>query len=154
MCVCGALPLPQFECIVDRMRESIAGKLWRLLVVDSRLIDHLDRLKREFLFALRSPEAAGVDAAAAAATDAVKPGGITTATPVYVVESPLHLVLTPSAMERYAELHGFLAYLRTISCELMDRCVSLLCVLSWWSTPPWPVGVVAAVWLFGCVAVR
>lgn len=99
MCVC-AFPR-QVECTIDRLRETVSSKVWRLLVVDSHLLDHLDAIKRTFLFT--RPEDDGEEK------------------PVYAVHSPLHLVLTPSAMERYAELHTFMSRLRNVSFQLQNR---------------------------------
>jgi hypothetical protein len=43
---------PQLECTLDRLREVVAARLWRLLVVESCLLEVLTALKRDYLQAL------------------------------------------------------------------------------------------------------
>ncbi len=96
------------ECTFDRIREVVAGRLWRLLVVESRLMEHLVQLKRDYLLALIS----------------VPAGGGSGAEDVHVSfepKSPLHLVLTPSVLARYDELFQFILKLKRVSSALQDR---------------------------------
>ena len=96
----------QLECTFDRIREVVASRLWRLLVVESRLMEHLLTLKRNYLLAL---------------LPAVAAGGTPDLHVSHDVKSPLHLVLTPSVLARYDELFQFMLKLKRVSSALQAR---------------------------------
>ena len=98
----------QLECTFDRIREVVAARLWRLLVVESRLLEHLHTLKRDYLLAQ-------LPAVVAGSTDDIHV--------TFEAKSPLHLVLSPAVLARYDELFQFMLKLKRVSSALQDRCV-------------------------------
>ncbi len=95
------------ECTFDRIRDVVASRLWQLLVVESRLLEHLTTLKRNYLLALLP------DAVESTAEVHV----------VYEVKSPLHLVISPTSLQRYDELFQFMLRLKRVSNALQERSV-------------------------------
>ena len=77
----------QLECTFDRIREVVAARLWRLLVVESRLLEHLHTLKRDYLLAQ-------LPAVVAGSTDDIHV--------TFEAKSPLHLDPTTSSRQQMA----------------------------------------------------
>jgi hypothetical protein len=87
-------------------KQVVAGRLWRLLVVESRLIEHLEQLKRDYLLAL-------LPAASAPGSHDLHV--------VFEARSPLHLVLSPAILARYDELFQFMLKLKRVGNALQAR---------------------------------
>jgi hypothetical protein len=94
-------------CLPALTIQVVAGRLWRLLVVESHLLEHLETLKRDYLLAL---------------LPAASASGASELHVQFEARSPLHLVLSPDVLTRYDEIFQLVLRLKRVSYQLQDRC--------------------------------